>query len=49
MIHVRKTATVTTKDDQFTTIIDGETAAVVRRTTTRQIHRDKLYAAENNI
>jgi hypothetical protein len=32
MIHARKTAIVTAHDDQFTIVIDGETAAVVPRT-----------------
>jgi hypothetical protein len=38
MIHARKTATVTAQDDAFT-------VAVVPRTTTREVHRYKLYAA----
>lgn len=45
MIHARKTVTVTAEDDQFTLVIDGETVGVVPRTTTREVHRYKLYTA----
>jgi hypothetical protein len=45
MIHARKTVTVTAEDDQFTLVIDGETVGVVLRTTTREVHRYKLYTA----
>lgn len=41
MIYARKTATVTAGDDHFTVAVDGETVAVVPRTTTREIHRYK--------
>jgi hypothetical protein len=44
MIHARKTVTVTAQDDSFTLVIDGETVAVVPRTTTREVARYKLYA-----
>ena len=47
--HARKTATVIAENDQFTIIIDGETVAAVPRTTTREVHRYKLYAAGNNV
>lgn len=49
MIHARKTVTVTAGDAKFTLTIDGETVAVVPRTTTREVHRYKLYAAGKNI
>ena len=39
MIHTLKTAAVTAESDQFIVAIDGETVAVVPRTTTREIHR----------
>ena len=45
MIHARKTVTVTAEDNQFTLVIDGETAGVVPRTTTREMRRYKLYTA----
>jgi hypothetical protein len=45
MIHARKTNTVTAEDTQFTLVIDGETAGVVPRATTREMHRHKLYTA----
>jgi hypothetical protein len=49
MIHARKTVTVTAENDSFTLAIDGETAAVVPRTTTREVHRYKLYAVGKNV
>jgi transposase InsO family protein len=49
MIHARKTVTVTAEDDSFTLAIDGETVAVVPRTTTREVHRYKLYAVGKNV
>ncbi len=44
MIHAGKTATVTCEDNHFRVVIDGETAAVVPRTTTSEIHRYKASA-----
>jgi hypothetical protein len=49
MIHARKTVTATSENDKFTLVIDGETVAVVPRTTTREIHRYKLYAVGKNV
>jgi hypothetical protein len=49
MIHARKTVTVTNEDGHFRLAIEGETVAVVPRTTTREIHRYKLYAAGKNV
>jgi transposase InsO family protein len=49
MIHARKTVTVTSENDKFNLVIDGETVAVVPRTTTREIHRYKLYAVRKNV
>jgi hypothetical protein len=36
---------VTAEDNQFTLVIDGKTAAVVPRTTTRETHRYNLCTA----
>jgi transposase InsO family protein len=44
MIHAGKTATVICQDTSFRVIIDGETAAVVPRTTTSEVHRYKANA-----
>ncbi len=44
MIHAGKTATVICENTNFRVIIDGETAAVVPRTTTREVHRYKANA-----
>jgi hypothetical protein len=44
MIHAGKTATVICENNCFRVVIDGETAAVVPRTTTGQIHRYKANA-----
>ena len=44
MIHAGKTATVICENNQFRVVIDGETAAVVPRTTTSEIHRDEANA-----
>jgi transposase InsO family protein len=44
MIHAGKTATVTCENDHFRVVIDGETAAVVPRTTTSEVHRYKANA-----
>jgi transposase InsO family protein len=46
MIHSGKTATVICEDNHFRVIIDGETAAVVPRTTTSEIHRYKANATD---
>lgn len=45
MIHARKTVTVTAGDDHLRLVIDGETVAVVPRTT-REVHRYKAYAPQ---
>jgi hypothetical protein len=44
MIHAGKTATVICENTHFRVVIDGETAAVVPRTTTSEIHRYKANA-----
>jgi transposase InsO family protein len=44
MIHAGKTATVVCENNCFRVVIDGETAAVVPRTTTSAIHRCKANA-----
>jgi len=44
MIHAGKTATVICEDSHFRVVIDGETAAVVPRTTTSEVHRYKANA-----
>ena len=44
MIHAGKTATVTCENNHFRIVIVGETAAVVPRTTTSEIHRYKANA-----
>jgi transposase InsO family protein len=49
MIHARKAVTVTAEGDSFTITADGETVAVVPRTTTREVARYKLYAAGKNV
>lgn len=49
MIHARKPVTVTAGDGTFTLTIDGETIAIIPRTTTREVHRYKLYTAGKNI
>lgn len=41
MIHARKIVTVTASDHSYQLDIDGDTVAVVPRTTTREIHRYK--------
>ena len=46
MIHAGKTATVICENDHFRVVIDGETAAVVPRTTTSAVHRYKANAAD---
>jgi transposase InsO family protein len=44
MIHAGKTVTVVAENDSFRLVIDGETVAVVPRTTRSEIHRYKAYA-----
>jgi hypothetical protein len=44
MIHAGKTVTVRAGDDSFHLVIDGETAGVVTRTTTSEVHRYKASA-----
>jgi hypothetical protein len=46
MIHAGKTATVICENTHFRVIIDGETAAVVPRTTTSEVHRYKANATD---
>jgi hypothetical protein len=46
MIHAGKTATVICENDHFRVVIDGETAAVVPRTTTSEVHRYKANATD---
>jgi hypothetical protein len=43
MTHAGKIVTVLSEDNSFRLVIDGETAAGVPRTTTREIHRYKAY------
>lgn len=43
MIRARKIVTVTADDHSFRLDVDGETVAIVPRTTTREIHRYKAY------
>jgi transposase InsO family protein len=45
LIHAGKIVTVAAGDHSFRLIVDGQTAGVVPRTTTREIHRYKAYAA----
>jgi hypothetical protein len=47
MIHAGKTATVICENNHFRVVIDGETAAVVPRTTTSEVHRYKANATDN--
>ena len=46
MIHAGKTATVTCENNHFRIVIDAETAVVVPRTTTSEIHRYKANATD---
>jgi transposase InsO family protein len=46
MIHAGKTATVICENTCFRVVIDGETAAVVPRTTTSEVHRYKANATD---
>jgi hypothetical protein len=45
LIHAGKIVTVTAGDHSFRLVIDGQAVGVVPRTTTREIHRYKAYAA----
>ena len=45
LIHAGKIVTVTAGDHSFRLIVDGQTVRVVPRTTSREIHRYKAYAA----
>jgi hypothetical protein len=45
LIHAGKIVTIIAEDHSFRLIVDGQTARVVPRTTTREIHRYKAYAA----
>jgi hypothetical protein len=47
-IHAGKTATVICENNHYQVIIDGETAAVVPRTTTSEIDRYKANAAQHS-
>ena len=49
MIHAGKTATVICENTHFRVVIDGETAAVVPRTTTSEVHRYKANATDKRI
>jgi hypothetical protein len=44
MTHAGKIVTVLSQDDSFRLVIDGETVAVVPRTTSGEIARYKAYA-----
>ena len=44
MVHARETVTVTATDHSFQISLGSETISVVPRTTTREIHRYKVYA-----
>jgi transposase InsO family protein len=46
MIHAGKTATVICENTCFRVVIDGETTAVVPRTTTSEVHRYKANATD---
>src|SRR5258708_29587277 len=43
MIRARKIVTVTADDHSFRLDVDGQTVAIVPRTTTRDIHRYQAY------
>jgi transposase InsO family protein len=45
LIHAGKIVTVTAEDHTFRLTVDGQAAGVVPRTTAREIHRYKAYAA----
>jgi hypothetical protein len=44
MTYARKIVTVITENNSFRLVIDGETVAVVPRTTSREVDRYKAYA-----
>jgi hypothetical protein len=44
MTHAGKIVTVVTENNTFRLVIDGDTVAVVPRTTSREIGRFKAYA-----
>jgi transposase InsO family protein len=46
LIHARKIATITATSTTFEASIDGQTAAIVPRTTSAEIHRYKAYATQ---
>jgi hypothetical protein len=46
VIHAGNTVTVICESNHFQVIVDGETAAVVPRTTTSDIHRYKANATD---
>ena len=46
MIHAGKIATVICENNRFRVVIDGETSAVVPRTTTSEVHRYKANATD---
>jgi hypothetical protein len=46
MIHAGKTAAVICENNCFRVVIDGETAAVVPRTTTSEVRRYKANATD---
>ncbi len=46
MIHAGKVATVICENNHFRVVIDGETTAVVPRTTTSEVHRYKANATD---
>jgi hypothetical protein len=46
MIHAGKTASVICENTHFRVVIDGETAAVVPRTTTSEVHLYKANATD---
>jgi transposase InsO family protein len=46
MIHAGKTATVICENNHFRVVIDGDTAAMVPRTTTSEVHRYKANATD---
>ena len=46
MIHAGKTATVICENNYFRVVIEGETVAVVPRTTTGEVHRYKANATD---
>jgi hypothetical protein len=45
LIHARKIATVTAEDHTFRIGVDGQTVAVVPRTTSREIHKARATQA----